>query len=64
MEQGDDHPGGLLTAEIVRGKEPDQYGDEDRRDPIEEALPFRMPLIHESFPLGAVTSRRLADRLE
>lgn len=34
MEQRDDDPGGLLAAEIVRGKERDQYGDEDRRDPI------------------------------
>jgi hypothetical protein len=62
MEQWDDDPGGFLTAEIVRGKERDQYGDKDRRDPIEEASPFRMPLIHESFPLGAVTPRGLADR--
>ncbi len=43
MKQGDDDPCGLLTAEIVRGKERDQYGDENRRDPIEEAWPFKKP---------------------
>jgi hypothetical protein len=62
MEQGHDDPGGFLTAEIVRRKEGDQYGDEDRRDPIEEASPFGMPLIHESFPSGTVIPRGLADR--
>src|SRR5713101_3414432 len=58
MEQGDDDAGGFLTAEIVRGKERDQYGDEDRRDPIGEASPFRMPLIHEFLSAHTVTPRR------
>ena len=40
MEHGDDDTGGFLTAEIVSGKERDDYGDEERRDPIEEAPPF------------------------
>src|ERR1700676_2021097 len=62
MEQGDDDSGRFLTAEIVRGKERDQYGDEDRRNPIEEPPPFRMPLIHESFPLGAVALGELGNR--
>jgi len=59
MEQGDDDPGGFLPAEIVCGKERDQYGDEERRDPIEL---FRMLLIYESFPLGVVARHGLADR--
>ena len=62
MEHGDDDSSGLLTAEIVSGKERDQCGDKDRRDPIQEASPIRVPLIHESFPLGAVAPRGLADR--
>jgi len=62
MEHGDDDPPGLLAAEIVSGKERDQCGDNDRRDPIEEALPIRVPLIHESLPLSAVAPRGLADR--
>jgi hypothetical protein len=36
MEQGDYDPSGFLTAEIVRGKERDQYGDENRGNPISE----------------------------
>ena len=50
MEQGHDDSARFLTAEVVRGKERDQYGDEDRRNPIEKPPPFRMPVIHESFP--------------
>jgi hypothetical protein len=49
MEHGNDDPSGLLAAEIVSGKERDQCGDKDRRDPIEEASPIRIPLIHESL---------------
>jgi hypothetical protein len=58
MEQGDDDPSGLLATEIVSGKEIDQYGDKDRRDPIEEASPIRVPLIHKSSPLGRCGSTR------
>jgi hypothetical protein len=58
MEHGDDDPSGLLTAEIVSGKERDQCGDKDCRDPIQEASPIRVPLIHESFPLGRCGATR------
>ena len=61
MEYGNDDSGGFLTTEIVRGKERNQYGDEDRRDPIEQMSPFRIPLIRESFSLGAVTCADVKD---
>src|SRR5579864_5794932 len=57
-EHGDDDPTCLLVAEIVRGEERNQYGDEDRRDPIEQMSPLRIPLIRESFPLRRGDSRR------
>jgi hypothetical protein len=61
MEYGDDDPGRFLTTKIVRGKERNQYGDEGRRDPIEQVSPFRIPLVRESFPLGAVTRADVKD---
>jgi hypothetical protein len=60
MEQGDDDPGGFLTAEIVSGKQRDNYGDDDRRDPIEEAPPLRDLLVH-SF--SSQTRRPHSDNL-
>ena len=49
MERGNDGPRGLFTAEIVSGEERDNYGEKDRRHPIEEAPPFRDLVIHKFF---------------
>jgi hypothetical protein len=60
MEYGHDDPSGLLAAEIMSGKQRDQCADKDRRDPISEALPIKMPLIQEFLLSRAVTAQRQA----
>src|SRR5215471_19481961 len=46
VQAGDNESGSLLAAEVVGGKQRNHRSDDDRRNPIAEALIIRTRLIH------------------